>query len=73
MPREKRREITREASTSYVVAYRIRRGGNETMDNLDMLRKRHVLSVCTKHGLATSAVEGGSKTTKANTHRTVEK
>ena len=72
MPREKRREITREASI-YVVANRIRRGEIETMENHDMVRKRHGSSVCTKRGQAASAVEGGSKTTKANTRRTVEK
>ena len=57
----------------YVVIKRIGRGGNETAENLDMVRKGHVSSVCTKLGQATSAVEGGSKTTKANTRRTVEK
>ena len=43
------------------------------MENLDMVRKRHVSSVCTKRGQATSAVEGGSKTTKANIRRTEKK
>ena len=39
---------------------------------LDMARIRHHVSlVCTKRGQATSAVEGGSKTTKASTRRYV--
>ena len=57
----------------HVVTNRTRRGGNDTLGNLDMVRKRHGSSVCTKRGQAASAVEGGSKTTKANTRRTVEK
>ena len=59
------------AESIHVATNRIRRGGNETMKNLDMVRKRHASSVCTKRGQATSAVEGGCKTTKANTRRTV--
>ena len=60
------------AGSIYVVTNRTRRGGNETMENLDVGRKRHVSSVCTKRRQATSAVEGGRKTTKVNTRRTVE-
>ena len=51
----------------------MRRGEIETMKNHDMVRKCHGPLVRTKRGQATSAVEGGSKTTKANTRRTVEK
>ena len=61
------------AGSIYVAANRIRRDEVETMENLDMVRKRQVSSVCTKRGQATSAVEGGSKTTKVDTRRTVEK
>ena len=61
------------AGSIYVVANLIRRGEIETMENHDMVRKRHGSSVCTKRGQATSAVEGGSKSTKANTRRTVKK
>ena len=61
------------AKIIHVITKRIGRGGNETMENLDLVRKRHGSSVCTKRGQATSAVEDGSKTTKTNTRRTVEK
>ena len=71
MSREKRKEITREASMLSPIA--LSRGETEMMENHDMVRKRHGSSVCTKRGQATSAVEGGSKSTKANTRRTVEK
>ena len=70
MPRENQRD---NAGSIHFVTKRIGRGGNETMENLDMVRRGHGSSVCTKLGQATSAVEGGSKTTKVNTRRTVEK
>ena len=57
----------------YVVTKRIGRGGNEKMEYANMVRERHGSSVCTKRGQATSAIEGGSKTTKTNTRRTVER
>ena len=33
-----------------MVTKRMGRGGHETMENLEMVRKRHVSSVCTKRG-----------------------
>ena len=35
------------AESIHVVINRIRRGGDETMEILDMVQKRHVSSVCT--------------------------
>ena len=60
------------AESVHVATNRTRRGGNDMIENLDMVRKRHDSSVCTKRGQATSAVKGESKTTKANTRGTVE-
>ena len=70
---DSRKTKRNDAGTIHVVTYRIRRGGNDTIENLDMVRKRHGSSECTKRGQATSAVEGGSKTTTVNSRRTVEK
>ena len=68
-----RKTMRNNAGSIYVVANRIRRDEVETMENHDMVRKRHGSLVCTKREQVTSAVEVGSKTTKANTRRTVEK
>lgn len=41
----------------------IGRGRNETVENLNMVRKSHSSSVCKKRGHSAPVVEGGTKTT----------